>query len=116
MNFEALNWLINSILRSHKCGFCKNKPKKEDINIKNINWSEVFLEINCPKCQKTSYIKTEVMEIDLKKYLTENQLNELKWKIFSKKSNNKISKGEISKLTQDLKKENLNVSDLFKNI
>lgn len=110
MNFEALNWLINSILNWHKCDNCWNKAKKEDINIKNIENNSVNLEIICSKCGKNSFIKSEVMAVDLKKYLTKEQVEELK-KAFIKEKN--ITDEEIVNLNKELKKENFSARDLF---
>ena len=50
MNFEALNWLINSILDWYLCPHCWAKVDKRNINIKNI-------------------VSKKIKEIDIKKLI-----------------------------------------------
>lgn len=116
MNFEALNWLINSILNWFKCNHCFSKVEKNNINIKSIEGNSVVLDIYCPNCSKTSLVKSEVISVDLSKHLTKEQINNFKNTLeseFNLKLWNNIKEEEIVKLSIDLKKENLNVKDLF---
>ena len=78
MNFEALNWLINSILDWYLCPHCWAKVDKRNINIKNIDWNAVTLDIFCKVCKKNSIVKSEIVSIDLAKHLNEQQLGVLK--------------------------------------
>lgn len=109
MNFDALEWLLKSILENFKCGFCWHKTEKKDVSIKNIENNTVELDIFCENCKNHSFIKSEIVSIDLRKHLNKDQLKEFKAN-FSK---NTIKDEEIIKLTKDLKKENFSVSDLF---
>ena len=114
MNFEALNWLINSILDWYLCPHCWAKVDKRNINIKNIDWNAVTLDIFCKVCKKNSIVKSEIVSIDLAKHLNEQQLGVLKNTLNKGKLKiGNISDSEIVKLDKDLKKENVNVSDLF---
>ena len=114
MNFEALNWLINSILDWYLCPHCWAKVDKRNINIINIDWNAVTLDIFCKVCKKNSIVKSEIVSIDLTKHLNEQQLGVLKNTLNKGKLKiGNISDSEIVKLDKDLKKENVNVSDLF---
>lgn len=114
MNFEALNWLINSILDWYLCPHCWAKVDKRSISIKSIDWNSVTLDIFCKVCKKNSIIKSEIVSIDLTKYLNEHQLGILKNTLDKEKiKTENISDSEIVRLDKDLKKENVNVSDLF---
>ena len=114
MNFEALNWLINSILDWYLCPHGWAKVDKRNINIKNIDWNAVTLDIFCKVCKKNSIVKSEIVSIDLAKHLNEQQLGVLKNTLNKGKLKiGNISDSEIVKLDKDLKKENVNVSDLF---
>ena len=86
MNFEALNWLINSILDWYLCPHCWAKVDKRNINIKNIDWNAVTLDIFCKVCKKNSIVKSEIVSIDLAKHLNEQQLGVLK---------NTLNKGKL---------------------
>lgn len=109
MNFEALEWLVKSILSWFKCGFCWAKPEKKDLNVKNIVNNSVEIEVCCEKCKNKSFMKSEVVSIDLRKHLNKEQIEEFKANL----SKNSIKDEEIVRLSKDLKKENFSVSDLF---
>lgn len=113
MNFEALEWLIKSILESFKCWFCNSKVHKKNLSLKAIEWNSVTLEIFCENCKNISNLKSEVISIDLSKHLNKNDLLNLKNSILNSKSEKNISDEEIVKLSKNLKKEKLNASDLF---
>lgn len=120
MNFEALNWLINSVISNFKCSDCKSWATIKDINIKNIEWQSVTLDIVCPSCNKNTFIKSEVMSVDLSKMnLTGKQIELLKSTISKNNSNklssfnNKINDNFIVELNKNLKKDNISVSDLL---
>ncbi len=125
MNLEALNWLIKSIISSFKCWNCKWTVWPKNINIKNIEWKSVLLDIVCPTCWKSSLVKSEVVSVDVNKLnLSQKQLDMIKKSIDlnnDKKINNKTDKkmtindNLIVELNNDLKKEKLSVSDLFSN-
>lgn len=112
MNFEALNWLVNSILNWFSCWNCWWKAKKENLNIKSIDQNSAVIEIICEKCWKDTVIKSEVMAVDLTKFLTNEQIKEVK-QSFLKKWLENISDEEIEKLWKDLKKTKINAKDLF---
>lgn len=117
MNFEALNWLINSILNWFKCGHCKSKVDKKNIDVKSVDGDSVVLDIFCENCKNHSMLKTEVISVDLTKHLTKEQLEVFKLafeKNFERENFAKnISDEQIKKLNKELKKENFWVSDLF---
>lgn len=126
MNLDALNWLIKSIISNFKCSSCNSwNVTNKDINIKNIEWKSVLLDIVCSNCWKSSYIKSEVVSLDLNKLnIPADKLEKLKNTINknnsskinkSKKMNNeeKISDNIIVELNKDLKKEKFSVEDLF---
>lgn len=112
MNFQALEWLISSIISGYNCENCKSKIDKNNINIKDINWTSVILEIDCFTCSRKSIIKSEVVSLDLTKYLSEEQLSTIQ-KTLKKDNKNNITDKEIVELNKNLKKQNINVSDLF---
>lgn len=118
MNYDAFQLLIKSLLNNFKCDWCKTWITTSDIEIMSIEWKKVTLNVNCKSCNKSSLVKSEVIWIDLSKMnLTENQITMIKNSIDVKNtrkfSNNKIKEDTINKLLENLKKENLNVTDLF---
>ncbi len=113
MNLQALEWLIKSIVSSFICDSCNKKVKISDVNIKILEWSLAILEVNCSSCAKKSLIRSEVMSLDITKYLTKEQLSWIKKTIEQKKLAGNITDKEIVSLNNDLRKENINVSDLF---
>ncbi len=126
MNLDALNWLIKSIISNFKCWNCNSWAWTKDINIKNIEWKSVLIDIICPSCWKSSLIKSEVVSLDLNKLnLSQKQLDLIK-KSIDKNNTNKINNKNkmenlpitdnlIIELNNDLKKDKISVSDLFSN-
>lgn len=117
MNYEALTWLIKSILINFRCDNCTSFIYSKDINLVNIEWRWVTLSIDCPRCKKKSMIKSEVVSIDLSKLdITEKQLMWIK-NTFNDKSiwdtKNLINDNFIVELDKNLKKEKLKAEDLF---
>lgn len=118
MNYAALQWLINSILSSYTCEKCHKKAETDNINITALEKNSIILEFTCPSCGQVSYIKSQMMSIDITKHLSQDQIALLEKKIWWKKKKlhlPKITDTNIVELNKDLKKENINVSDLFKN-
>lgn len=113
MNFEAFEWVIRNIIENYKCKTCFSKSNKREIFIKWISWNVVSIEIICQKCWNKTSMQTEVISIDLTKHLNEKQLEDLKENFF-KLNSEAISDKDIVNLDKDLKKENINVKDLFK--
>ena len=120
MNYEALKLLINSLVANFKCTNCYNNVTEKDISLLGIEWQKIVLDIKCSSCDKKTLIKSEVVSVDLSKMnLSREQISLLKSKIEITNSTKilnsqtNISDKFIVELNRDLKKENLNVSDLF---
>lgn len=120
MNYEALKLLINSLVTNFKCTNCTSNVTEKDINLLGIEWQKIVLDIKCPSCDKKTLIKSEVVSVDLTKMnLSREQISLLKSKIETTNaekivnSQTNINDKFIVDLNRDLKKENLNVSDLF---
>ena len=111
MKFDQLQWLINSISSNYTCQQCGKKIKQKDINILEIDWNAAWLEITCHNCSFKSYLKSEVVSIDLRQYLKPDQLEDFKNTLA--KEAWLLSNDDIKALWKDLKKENLNAKDLF---
>lgn len=121
MNYEALKLLIKSLVSNFKCTNCLSTITEKDINLNWIEWQKIILELSCSNCTKKAIIKSEVMSVDLTKMnLSKDQIFMLKNTIETNNVN-KIIESQvlindklIIELNKDLKKDNLNVSDLFK--
>ncbi len=127
MNLDALNWLVKSIISNFKCSECWAWAWMKDVNIKNIDWKAVLLDIVCSNCWKSSYVKSEIVSLDLNKLnLPKEQLEMLK-RTIEKNNSKKINKNNIMnnaekindniivELNKELKKEKFSASDLFFN-
>ncbi|MDD3793996.1 MAG: hypothetical protein PHI37_04235 [Candidatus Gracilibacteria bacterium] len=120
MNYEALKLLVNSLVANFKCTNCTGSVTEKDINLLAIEGQKIVLDIKCPNCDKKTLIKSEVVSVDLTKMnLSQEQISMLKNKIEITNaakimtSQTNINDKIIVDLNRDLKKENLNVSDLF---
>ena len=127
MNYAALKWMVDSLIKSYKCPSCNNPVSEDNVDIIWAAWTTVNMDIWCTKCKKHSMIKVEVVWIDLTEMnIPENKLNEItrglkmiKWNK-SKLEDIDISKEEkikdehIVNLSKNLKERSLKVDDLFK--
>jgi len=131
MNFQALKWMIDSVVEWYSCPNCKTWVSEENIDIVWIAGTNVNLEVMCPKCRSAMVVKGQVFTMDLSSIkLNEKNIKELKdkmwdsgWKIpdidlllwwkINKASS--IKDKEISDLSKTLKSDDISMSDLFWN-
>ncbi len=121
MNFQALKWMINNLIKTFKCPECDSSVSEQNVEIIWAAWSNINIDIWCPKCQKHSMVRAEVMPIDFKNLnINKKNLNSIKDnlmglqnKIEQRKKSESIKDEEIVKLNQNLKKQKLNVKDLL---
>lgn len=121
MNFQALKWMIDNLIKSFKCPECSSNVSEENVEIMWTAWSNINIDIWCPKCEKHSMVRAEVMPIDFKNLnIAKKNLstikNNLMWlqnKIEEKKKKDSIKDEEIMELNKSLKKQKLNVKDLL---
>ena len=119
MNFQTLKWMLESLVKTFKCPECFMEIKDINVDIIGAAWNTINIDVECPKCKKHSMIKSEVLLMDLKKVnIVKNKLEEIKWKlewfrITSEESRYQIKDEEIINLNETLRKEHLQVEDLF---
>lgn len=139
MNFKALKWMIESLVKTYKCPECWAEVNDNNVDVVWAAGTTINIDIECPNCGKHSMIKSEVMSLDLTKAnITPEQLVQLQkrlgklwgnvraeivdtaWNkkdledmVQEKKSENAIKDEEIIELNNELKNDSLNVSDLF---
>lgn len=121
MNYQALKWMLESIVKTYKCPACGAEISENNVDIVWAAWTTVNIDIECAKCQKHSMIKAEMTQINLwevnlsKDWLVwlKNTLEKIKDNLKQINNPNKIKDEEIINLSKDLKKDNLNISELF---
>jgi len=118
MNYKALKWVIDWLIKSHKCTNCWSFINEEWIDIVWAAWTTVNIDITCPSCDKHSIIKAEIAQVNVSNLNINNIKNwnikdeiikQLKWN----KSIKTISDSDISKLNEKLKKDDIKINDLF---
>ena len=117
MNFWALKWLVENVVRNYKCPECNSEINDNNIDVVWAAWNTVNIDIECSSCWKHSMIKSEVMSVDLSNLPIEKEkLEKIKmqlWKIKTSKNTKIIKDEQIVDLSKNLKQEKINVSDLF---
>ena len=121
MNYQALKWLIDNLIKEYKCPNCSKDVKESNVDIIWAAGTTINIDIWCPACNKHSMIKSEILSIDIsklaiaKEWLSQirNKLEEVKWKLIETKKKNQIKDKEIIDLDKKLKTETLNVEDLL---
>ncbi len=106
MNYQALKSMLDNVLESFSCPECNTKIKEENIDIIWAAWTNLNLDIVCPKCWRHTMMKSQVLTIDLSSIWFFKNI---------KKSNklNAIKDEEVIKLSKELKNRKLKASDLF---
>jgi len=111
MNFQALKWMVDSVIEWYMCPECEVNVWEENIEIIWTAGTNVNLEVFCPKCWKSTIIKGQVFNIDLSKlWIKWEKIEEKKWKT---KNKNSIDEKEILDLNKTLKSKNFSMSDFF---
>lgn len=137
MNFKALKWMIDSLVKSYKCPECWNDVNDNNVDVIWAAGTTVNIDIECPSCGKHSMIKSEVMSLDLTQAnLSPDKIAMIKatlWKIngsmkaeliiennleaeknaIEKRTQKAIKDKEIVELNSELKQKKLHVEDLF---
>ena len=132
MNFKALKWMIDSLVKTYKCPECAAEVDDNNVDVIGAAGTTINIDVECPNCGKHSMIKSEVVSLDLSKSnISPEQLVELQKRLTKANPNiraeivqsweqneinknlNSIKDEEIVELNNQLKSEELNVSDLF---
>lgn len=132
MNFKALKWMIDSLVKTYKCPECAAEVSDNNVDVIGAAGSTINIDVECPNCGKHSMIKSEVVSLDLSKSnITPQQLQTLQQRLSKVRPNiraeviasqdedvhqntiESIKDEEIVDLNDQLKSEDLNVSDLF---
>lgn len=137
MNFKALKWMIDSLVKTYKCPECGNEVNDNNVDVIGAAGTTINIDVECPSCGKHSMIKSEVMSLDLTNWsMTPDKLQKIKetlgqlngsiktefieWNLKeaneikkNKKSLLSIKDNEIVELNSELKQEELNVLDFL---
>lgn len=121
MNFQALKWMIDNLVKTFKCPECSSNVSEENVEIMGTAWTNINIDIWCPSCEKHSMIKAEVMSIDFRSLnIAKGNLSSIKdnlmWlqnKLEESKKKNSIKDENIIELNKNLRKKDFNVDDLL---
>lgn len=135
MNFQALKWMVDSLVQTFTCPKCNSKV---DDNCVDVMWTagqNINIDIICPKCQKHSIIRWQMLALEIPiqdvKITTNNKWNieEMKAKLnniekykdnvenikLTEKKSTLIKDSQIVELNKNLKSNNISMEELFKN-
>lgn len=130
MNYQMLKTLLDSLVKNFKCPNCQSQINENNLEIVGAAWTSINLDVNCPGCQKHTFVKAEVSQINLWNVVDLNpeNIDEFKQKLHQKLSNininwwnlewvkniqAKINDKEILELRDVLKDEHIKVEDLL---
>ncbi|QFR39269.1 hypothetical protein A9Q91_03465 [Candidatus Gracilibacteria bacterium 28_42_T64] len=125
MNFKALKGMIDSLVQTYKCPECSHDVQDNNVDVIGAAGSTINIDIECPNCKKHSMIKSEILSMDLTnmnfssdkigqiKNVLEGLKGNISGTIIQNGSIESIKDEEIINLNTDLKKRNLDVSDLL---
>lgn len=119
MNFKGLKSMIQNLVSSYTCPDCWSNTKEENIDIMWAAGTTINIDIECSECGKHSLLKTEVLSLDASKISFWEKEIQLLRSLLQQNgvqkswNDHKMKDEEIVNLDKELKKENLNISDLF---
>ena len=128
MNYQMLKTLLDSLVSNFRCPNCDSWTQENNLEIIWAAWTSVNLDVFCPSCQKHTFVKAEVSQINLWNLVDINPENigEFKEKLaqkltsiniwkkeISSKIEAKINENEILELRKALKDEHIKASDLL---
>lgn len=126
MNYQALKTMIESVTSKYRCPSCNSTVNDSSLDIIGAAGTSINIDITCPKCEKHSMIKAEVMNIDVANMkidpkqieLLQEKLWNMKWVVWGSIEmqplpKNGIKDEQIMDLNKNLRKKALNVADLF---
>ncbi len=111
MNFQSLKGMIDTLTQTFKCPECGTETNDSSIDIVWAAGTTINIDIECVNCGRHSMVRSEVFSIDLKSPGVQKGL-------ITKKRNTKaesIKDDQIVDLNKNLKKKDINISDLFWN-
>ena len=135
MNFKALKWMVDSLVQTYICPECNSQVWEESIEIMWTAGQNINIDIECPKCQKHSMIRAQMLALELpikdiqikEEEINSKKIEELQKKleeiekfkghVEDMKSNTKkdvlIKDSEIIELNKNLKSNNISMWELF---
>ncbi len=130
MNYQMLKTLLDSLLANFRCPNCSSWVVENNIEIVWAAGTSINLDIMCQSCEKHTFVKAEVSQINLWNIVDFKSENaeELKQKLHQKLThlniqNRKIwetknieaqiNEKEILELREILKNDHINVEDIF---
>lgn len=130
MNYQMLKTLLDSLILNFKCPNCSSWVLDSNIEVVWAAWNSINLDVFCSTCQKHTFIKAEVSQINLWNIANfdKENLEELKQKLQEKLSwiklqrtdfwetkniQAQINEKEILELREILKSKNTNVWDIL---
>ena len=111
MRFDMLHSLIEWIKNNYVCPNCNSKIWDDGIELLWAAWTTVNIDIICKKCWTHALFNSQLLWIDLK--IDSKKIQSIFEKIKNSSSETKITDKEIVSLNKDLKKNKINVKDLF---
>lgn len=120
MNYQMLKILIDSLIKNFKCPNCQSNITQNNLEVVWAAWTSINLDVNCPVCEKHTFVKAEISQINLWNIvdLKKENIDEIKQKLSNivqwvKDLDNQINDKEILQLRDILKCEHIKVEDLF---
>ena len=135
MNFQALKWMVDSLVQTFSCPECNSQIWDDSIEIMWTAGQNINIDIECPGCKKHSMIRAQMLSTELPiqdiaikaeeidSQLTKNmrkkldEIEKFSWHIQDMKSNSKnttlIKDSQIVELNKNLKSDNISMSELF---
>ncbi len=130
MNYQMLKTLLDSLVLNFKCPNCSSQINETNLEIVWAAGSSVNLDIICNNCEKHTFVKAEVSQINLWNVIDiqPENIEEFKQKLHQKltsinikKTNSthvknieaKIDEKQIWELKKVLKNDGMKVEDFF---
>lgn len=104
MNYQMLKTLLDSLVVNFKCPNCQSQIGENNLEIVGAAGSSINLDVLCPACEKHTFVKAEVSQINLWNIIDikPENIQEFKQKLHQKLTNINIKKADLSN-SKDIK-------------
>lgn len=134
MNFQAIKWMVDSLVETFTCPECNSKVDDSCVDVMWTAGQNINVDVVCKNCSKHTIIRAQMLELEIPIKDIKMKTNEL-WQIdemqekldniekykghiedmkATKEKSSLIKDSEIVELNKNLKSNNISMEELFK--
>lgn len=135
MNFQAIKWMVDSLVETFSCPECNSRVDDSCVDVMWTAGQNINVDVICNKCSKHTIIRAQMLALEIPIQDIKMKSNNI-WKIeemqakldnieknkghienmkVTKSKSTLIKDSQIIELNKNLKSNNISMEELFKN-